>query len=312
MVEALPQDYFLREHSAEFYVQEKMHEKLHFLSMFPTVDNKYGEFTSYYSEASAAKDLADGILSEPTPITEGVDFNEIETEDIKEKQGALKGSGFRVTYTDLIERQGKLTAQMVIKCSKAVSAMAIGIDNLISSALVKDAGCPAPDASSMTKWSDLTKIDPRDDTINIQSAYDADGFGYEVSDVYINKVEFTNLAKYMASQEYPYDIHEIKVDNVTYHNLGSAITAGSYVALDKTVPAAIIEKFVDPKYSVVRQAEIKSLKEGKELKDVPQSLINTREWKPEAKHDINVVDFWYEIACNVQEPHGIIAGSFKS
>lgn len=311
-METLPQDYFLREHSAEYYVQEKIHEKLHFLSMFPTVDNKYGEFTSYYSEASAKKDIADGILSEPIPITEGVDFTEIETSDIKEKQGALKGSGFRVTYTDLLERQGKLSAVLPIKFSKAVSAMAIGINNIISSALISDAGCTAPTASNMTKWSDISNIDPRDDTINIQAAFDADGFGFEVSDVYLNNVEFTNLAKYMASQDYEYNIHEIDVDNVKYHNLGGAITAGTYLALDSSVPAAIIEKFVDPKYSSVRQAELTALKEGKELKDVPPSLINTREWKPEAKHDMNVVDFWFELACNVQEPHGIISGSFHS
>ena len=292
-METLPQDYFLREHSAEYYVQEKIHEKLHFLSMFPTVDNKYGEFTSYYSEASAKKDIADGILSEPIPITEGVDFTEIETSDI-------------------LERQGKLSAVLPIKFSKAVSAMAIGINSIISSALISDAGCTAPTASNMTKWSDISNIDPRDDTINIQAAFDADGFGFEVSDVYLNNVEFTNLAKYMASQDYEYNIHEIDVDNVKYHNLGGAITAGTYLALDSSVPAAIIEKFVDPKYSSVRQAELTALKEGKELKDVPPSLINTREWKPEAKHDMNVVDFWFELACNVQEPHGIISGSFHS
>lgn len=311
-METLPQDYFLREHSAEYYVQEKIHEKLHFLNMFSTVDNQYGEFTSYYSEASAKKDIADGILSEPTPITEGVDFNEIETSDIKEKQGALVGSGFRVTYTDLLKRQGRLSAVLPIKFGKAVSAMAIGINKVISDALIADAGCTAPTASSMTKWSDLTNIDPRDDTINIQDAYDKDGFGYKVSDVYINNTEFTNLAKYMASQDYEYNIHEIDVDNVKYHNLGSAISAGNYLALDSSVPAAIIEKYVDPAYSSVRQAEITALKEGKELKDVPPSFINTKEWKPQSKHDLNVVDFWYEMACNVQEPHGIIYGSFHS
>lgn len=311
-METLPQDYFLREHNTEFYVQEKIHEKLHFLNMFPTVDNQYGEYTSYYSEASAKKDIADGILSEPTPITEGVDFNEIETSDIKEKQGALVGSGFRITYTDLVKRQGKLTAQMQIKCSKAVSAMAIGINSVISNALIADAACTAPTASNMTKWSDLTNIDPRDDVINIQAAYDNDGFGYAVSDVYLNTTEYTNLCKWLASQDYTYDIHEAKVDEVTFHNLQGGITAGTYLALDKSVPAAIIEKYVDPAYSAVRQAELASLKAGKELKDVPPSLINTREWKPEAKHDVNVVDFWYEIACNVQEPHGIISGSFHS
>ena len=45
MAQTLPKDYFLREHNPEFYVNEKIHETLHFLDFLPMVNNEYGEFT---------------------------------------------------------------------------------------------------------------------------------------------------------------------------------------------------------------------------------------------------------------------------
>ena len=53
MVQTLPNNYFLREHNREVYVTEKIHKDLHFLDLFPMVNNEYGEFTQYITDANA-------------------------------------------------------------------------------------------------------------------------------------------------------------------------------------------------------------------------------------------------------------------
>ena len=66
MVETLPKDYFLREHNPEFYVNEKIHQTLHFLDFLPMVNNEYGEFTQYITDANA-----DEVTENPRGVGEG-------------------------------------------------------------------------------------------------------------------------------------------------------------------------------------------------------------------------------------------------
>lgn len=305
-METLSNDFFLRGHNLEYYIQEKIHENLHFLNMFPTVDNEYGEFTSLIADASAKKDMDDGILSEPLDLTEGVDFSEIDISDLKKSQGRTKAKGFRFAYTDKAKRQGRLSATIQLKVAKAISGMCRYYNNEIFGTLSNKAAVTGP---TMSDWSDPDNIDPRIDNINIQDAFDQDGYGYQVTDVYLNRAEYVGLTHYLASLDMNFDIKECNLDGVKYHNLVNAIPAGHYLATDENVPAATIEKYVSPEYSSVRQAEITALEQGKNLPQVPVSVININQYKENKRPDMNYVDLWAELAANVQEPHALIYGS---
>ena len=63
MAEFLNNDAFLHKQDREFYAHEKAHEQLFFLNLFKVNQNETGTFTSISSEVSAAKELADKIMS---------------------------------------------------------------------------------------------------------------------------------------------------------------------------------------------------------------------------------------------------------
>lgn len=93
---------------------------------------------------------------------------------------------------------------------------------------------------------------------------------------------------------------------INYVPMGSALSTGTGLVVDTSTPVATIEKYADPNYSVVRQAEMKAEKAGTldQLK-VPESFINI--WEPEPRvPGVHEVYLWAEANVNVVEPKGIM------
>ena len=124
-MQTLPRDYFLREHNKEFYVQEEIHKKLRFLNELPMVQNETGEFTTYVTSAEA-----DDITGDPVTIAEGVEFNEIDFGKPSEKRGATVAKGFMFKWTDKMQRQGRLNANLQIFLTKATSTVILSLPTL--------------------------------------------------------------------------------------------------------------------------------------------------------------------------------------
>lgn len=313
MALTLPNDYFLKKQNQEFYVVEKAHEDLFFTRMFQTVDNDTGTFMSLESQASALKDIQNKIMSDVIDISEGVEFTDINFSEDTPIAGHLRGKGFGFSYSDLWESNGTLTANLSIKLSKATSAMCFYIDSLIGSS-IGDAG--AVTAPTFSDWSDDTAIDAKNDNISINENFSNDGFRYKPSDVLLNATRFFQLWRYLSSFDgnagAVLNGDSIVYGGKTWWNLYDSIDVDKWIALSNTVPAALIEKRVNPKYSFIKQAEMASLKTGNELKDVPASLINYQNYKPEGQPDMNRVLMWCNVGLNVREPHAIMQGTFES
>ena len=290
MAQTLPKDYFLREHNPEFYVNEKIHETLHFLDFLPMVNNEYGEFTQYITDANA-----DEVTENPRGVGEGVTFAEINFGKPSEKRGALAAKGFKFSWTSKVERQGRLNANMQIWLSKAVSRLAKFYDAKFAAAIIASANATAP--TTLSDWGENT-IDPKMDELKIIDAFETDDFGFKATDVYLNHTDYFALQSYLAS--FPYDV---KME-LNYHNFGNAIPVGQGLVMDNSVPIADIEKYTNPDYSTLRQAEIVAEKKGKELKNVPESFINV--WYPPVvdKPDVKSCFLWAESAVNVVESKG--------
>ena len=290
MVQTLPNNFFLREHNREVYITEKIHKDLHFLDLFPMVNNEYGEFTQYITDANA-----DTETENPRGINEGVSFAEINFGKPSTKRGALAGKGFKFSWTSKVERQGRLNASLQIWLSKAVSRLANFYDVRFASEIMAAANATAP--NNLSDWSG-NSIDPKGDELKIIDAFVSDDWGFKPTDVYLNHTDYLALQTYIAS--FPYDV---KMD-LNYHNFGTAITAGSALVLANGDPIADIEKYVNPEFSTIRKTEMAAEKKGKELKNVPESFINV--WYPPVidKPDVKQCFLWAESAVNVLESKG--------
>ena len=295
-MQTLPRDYFLREHNKEYYVQEQIHKQLRFLNELPMVQNETGEFTTYITDANA-----DDITGDPVTIAEGVEFNEIDFGKPSNKRGATVAKGFMFKWTDRMKRQGRLNANLQIFLSKAVSRLALFYDKTFLDGFQAGATCTLPGGTTLSDWGEDT-IDPIADEIYICDAMEAGGdSGFKAGTVFLSRADY--LARQLYLKSFTGKLPEFELN---YVPMGSALPTGTGVVVAGNVPVATIEKYTDPNYSVVRQAELAAEKAGAidNLK-VPQSFINI--WEPEpTKPGVHEVYLWAESNVNVVEGKGIM------
>lgn len=293
-MQTLPRDYFLREHNKEFYVQEEIHKKLRFLNELPMVQNETGEFTTYVTSAEA-----DDITGDPVTIAEGVEFNEIDFGKPSEKRGATVAKGFMFKWTDKMQRQGRLNANLQIFLTKATSRLAKFYDKVFLDGFV--AGATATPPATLTDWGDAS-MDPIADEIYICDAMEVGGdSGFEAGTIYLSRADYLARELYLKSFE-----GKLPESYINYVPMGSALPTGTGVCVAGNIPVATVEKYADPNYSTVRKAEMAAEKPGSEKElNVPESFINI--WEPEMKKPgVHEVYLWAESNVNVVEGKGIM------
>ena len=291
-METLPRDYFLREHNKEYYAQEQIYKKLRFLNELPMVQNETGEFTKFIIDNN------DSTIGDPITIAEGVEFNEINFGKPSKEAGATIAKGYMFKWTDKMVRQGRLNANLQIFITRSVAKLASFYDKTFLEAFVAAAGATPP--SNLSDWGEET-IDCMADEIYICDAMDEGGdSGFKATTVFLSRADYLARQLYMKS-------FEGKIQSeLNYVSMGSALATGTGVVVDGNAPIATIEKYADPNYSVVRQAELKAEKAGtlKNL-NVPPSFINI--WEPtQTKPGVHEVYLWAEANVNVVEPKGVM------
>ncbi|MBO6275707.1 MAG: hypothetical protein J6M91_09290 [Methanobrevibacter sp.] len=291
MVQTLPANYFLNEHNREFYINEKIHEKLPFLDLLPMVNNETGEFTQFITSAAA-----DTETENPRGINEGVNFAEINFGEPSIKRGSTLAKGFKFSWTSKVVRKGRLNANMRIWLSKAVSKMAQYYNGVFANGLMDGATATAPQLSD---WQDESAIDPIADELYIIDAYAEEEYGFTPKFVYLNNKD------YLARELYLKSLDKVPTFQLQYINYGTKIQRGDALVMPDE-PVASVEKYTDPNYSTIRKGEMVSLKTGKQLTNVPESFINV--WYPPVMTKPDVFDcfLWAEAAVNVLEGNGLM------
>ena len=312
MAQFLDQEYWLHDQNREFYAHEKAHETLFFLNLFGTNQNETGSFTSISSEVSAAKELADKIMSQPSNYAEGIEFTDIDFADAEPVSGTLGGKGFGFKYSDFWKANGMMTSTYPVRVTKTISALCIYTDILIANALINSAA--VANAPTLSKWSDDTAIDAKDDIINIQEAFSNDGFRYQATDILLANTEYFELCAYLNSFDIKYDVLKLNWNGINFWNLDNAMPSGQYIALNSKVPAVVLEKYTNPNYSTIQKArnDAKAAGNDAELKKLPDALVNYYSYKPEGQPEMNRDLFWFNMMPNVVEPHSVMVGEFTS
>ena len=309
MTQFLDPNYFLHKQNQEIYAHEVAHEQLLFLNLFQTHQNTTGTFVSLNSEVSAARDLADKIMSEPTRYGEGIDFTNIKFTDETPEAGVLGGRGFQFEYGDFWENNGMMSSTYPNRVTKCVSALCIYTDLLIANTLQNSAGTEAPETSD---WSDDTDIDPAHDLNMIQKNFLETGQKLLATDIILSSNQYFALCDYLDSLKIDYDMLNLKWKGVNWYNAGGVVADNKYIALCNKVPAVILEKYTNPKFSTIQQAIDTAVANGdkKALTKLPTALVNINGYKPEGKPEINVQQFWFNMVPNVVNRESIMAGTF--
>lgn len=330
ILQSLDPNYYLRKHNMEAYITEKMHEQLYWTDLFDLVDNQTGEFTNIIADASAEKDLQDGIMYDPAPHSEGADFPEVETGGISRVRGTLAEFGAALKYTNMMINRGTLTQELTWQMGRLVSLMCNFYNRNVPVTVFNVANyfteSNSPELSHWMKNDDTN--DPIKDVINLNKTLQNDGWGFEITDVFLNIEEYEELLEYTAAfkvfndgpnrvgrQDVTFD--KITLGGITFHSWGNAVTQGKYMAIDRKAKPVVIEKYVDKMYSTVKQAELtvldKAKKGQKNLPNVPKSLINIHklEGKYTKRPDVHKVMVWCQMNANIREPHAIMTGKFE-
>ena len=257
------------------------------------VQNETGEFTKYIIDNDA------DAITGPVTIAEGVEFNEIDFGKPSNEAGATVAKGFMFKWTDKMVRQGRLNANLQIFLTRATNSMVQFYDKLFLGGFQAAAKATAP--NNLSDWSDASAIDPISDEIYICDAMEEGGdSGFKATTMFLSR------ADYLARQLYMKSFTGKIESEINYVPMGSVLATGTAIVADTDNAIATIEKYADPNYSVVRQAEMKAEKAGAldNLK-VPESFINV--WEPEMKKPgVHEVYLWAEANVNVVEPKGVM------
>ncbi len=308
MAQFLDPDYFLHKQNQEWYAHDIAHEQLLFLNMFQTHQNETGTFVSIDNDLSAAAALADEIMSEPTKYGEGIDFTSIKFTDNTPEAGVLGGRGFQFEYSDSWERNGMMSSTYPNRVTQCISALCIYTDTLINTVLTQKAGTDAPETSD---WSSAD-ADPKSDINKIQKEFYSTNQKLQATDIVLANNQYFELCDYLDSFDVQYNILNLQWKGVNFWNSGSVMPDGEYTALCNKVPAVVLEKYTNPKFSTIQQAIDTAVAVGdkKALTKLPDALVNTNKYKPEGKPEMNVQQFWFNMVPNVVNKQSIMHGTF--
>ena len=260
---------------------------------------------------SAAKEIADKIMSEPTRYGEGVDFTKIKFTDETPESGVLGGRGFEFEYGDLWENNGMMSSTYPNRVVKCVSALCIYTDLLIANTLQQSAGTAAPDT---TDWTDEDEFDPAHDINLIQEEFYESPQKLLATDIMLAGTQYFALCDYLDSLKIDYDMLNLKWKGINFWNAGNMLSNKNYLALCNKVPAVILEKYTNPKFSTIQQAIDTAVANGDKqaLTKLPDALVNINTYKPQGKPEMNVQQFWFNMVPNVVNKESIMAGTFGS
>lgn len=304
MVHTLSADFLLRKHNTELYLMKKIEPEVHFLNIMPIAQTDTGEFPTVINTPTAAEDIENEVMSEPMDVTEASELTEIEISPLNAVMGQTMACGYTFKYTDKFLNRSDAGARAELALSMMGAGIAQKVNSILTSQIVAAAGVAIP--NNLSTWD--TEIDPRADNIKLRHAMHPKDSPFRLTDAYIPDTKFQKLEEYYMSMDWSFDSSAIDVDGTIYHNVMDSFTGlnKNFLGLDKNIPAGIVEKYVNPKYSTLRQAELADPQSSISL---PTALINVLPFEPGRQHEQYGYDVWAEIGYSSQEPKGAMAGS---
>lgn len=308
-IETLPADFILRKHNLELYLTKKIEPRVPFLKLFPLSDNDTGEFSTVLENTTSKEDPK---ISEPMEMPEAADMTDIQISPLNAVLGKTMAVGYQFKYTDQFLNRQDSSARISAAISKVIAGMGHKINRVILGGMIDAAGKSLP--NTISDWA--TAIDPRSDAIKMRDAFNTDAttgdeLPFELNKAFISGTYHSKLQDYYSSMNWPFNNKSMDVDGTYFDNIKNALNDFDdvdFVGIDDTVPAGIIEKYVNPKYSTIKKTELQN--EQKDM-DLPDSLINVNYVEPRFAQEPYVYQIFAELGYNSLEPDGVMTGKLS-
>jgi len=294
-MQVLPLAYEERAHNLEIYAQKRLFQRLTILNDLPINQNETGEFTNYLASANP-----DEVTGNPITTTEGVDFTEIDFGLPSEMRGTTHPKGFMFKTSDRLERLGRLDSTLQIFLNKSVGRFVNYYDEVFLNSMMTGAGATAPgDLAQVTDGFDVIENEYKIvDALEFQNGEDT---GFTPTRVYANRADVLNINIALGKSD-------LKDDSVLEYVPSTKIASGKMLVADMDAAPASIEKFTNPKYSILSALEAES-DTGRVYTEagniVPPSFINIKISEPEEPERTNYF-VWTEAGLNIVEPRALM------
>ena len=297
-MEVLPDVFDERIHNLEIYAQKQLFTRLTILNELPINQNVAGEFTNMLASPNPDPETGD-----PITTSEGVDFSEIRFGKPSETRGSTRPKGFMFRMSDRVADKGRLDSTLQIFINKAVGRLVNYYDELFMKGLMAGAGADAPD-NLVPISDDITGAEVLANEIKIQDAMefkDDVDTGFSPNKLILNRVDALNVKLALSEADLTDESQFTYVPT-------TRVPLGTQVAMDTVNPTSTIEKYADPKYSIISKFESES--DTGRLYDnagnaIPPSFINMKVSEPDEPQRTNYYIFT-EANINIMEPNGIM------
>lgn len=294
-MQVLPAEYEERAHNLEIYAQKRLFQKLTILNDLPINQNDTGEFTNYLASANP-----DEVTGNPITTTEGVDFTEIDFGLPSEIRGTTRPKGFMFKTSDRLERLGRLDSTLQIFLNKSIGRFVNYYDQVFLKSMMTGAGATAPqDLAQITDGFDVIENEYKIvDAMEFQNGEDT---GFTPTRIYANRKDVLDINIALGKSD-------LKKDSVFEYIPSTRIETGKMLVADMEATPASIEKYTNPKYSMLSAMEAES-DTGRVYTEagtiVPPSFINIKISEPEEPERINYF-VWTEAGLNIVEPRALM------
>jgi hypothetical protein len=296
-MQTIPKLFENRTHNLEFYAQKRIYEQLKLLNKLPIVQNISGEFTNYMTTDS------DDVIGDVISTGDGLDFNEIKFGEPSAYRGATIPKGYMFKMSSRLEDVGRLDATLQVFLNKSVAKLTQFYDKAFLNALTTGAGATSVTVDAMTD--DSTGIDVITNELNIidnmEVKNDIDT-GFTPTTIFLPRAEATKIKIALAKSNL--------LDDSNFEYIGTnSIATGHFLALDLNNPSATIEKYADPRYSIIAQMENEP-DENNTLAQLPPSFVNIKMTEPDEPQR-SLIYMFAEANVNILEPNGLMYGAYS-
>lgn len=272
----------------ELYVQKKIYESLKFLSILPTAQNPSGLFTSYIQ--------GDVEVADPEYVANGITYNEIKFGEGSTQTGQIKPVGFMYKASTRDEQRGRYMSQLQQFYNQAVIKIADFYESKYVD-MIKTGGRVS--TATLETWDTAENIITNEVILDDEMRYDTNdnATGFAPNTVLCNRKDRLTIDAALRKENYA-------ESNFNYIP-SSKIVQGDFIVFDINNPGAVIEKYVDPQYSVIQSLENDGLTTTEDGTVIPPAFLNISEVKPNRPQTIENY-IWAESALNIQNEKGFL------
>ena len=287
MFNGLPAVFDDKVQNTELYVQKRIYITLKFLTMIPVVQNPTGLFTNYLN--------GEVEVGDPQYTNNNINFNEIKFGEGQTVGGQTLPIGFKYMANTRDEQRGKYDSNLLSFYNAAVVKIADFFEDKYSKAIM--AGGRASTAT-LEDWDTAEHIIDNELTLDDEMRYDTNdnATGYAPNTVLLSRKDKITVEKALRAEDYKSNFNYVA---------SNKLSDGDFVLFDSANPGATIEKYADPKYSVIQSLANDGVTETEDGTPIPEAFLNIKEVTPNRPQVVENY-IWAESNLNIRDSNGFL------